>query len=73
MDMGIDMGALFSLPRVHCVCCSLTFVEGWPKNPAKYWRLREAGLFPVQPYPHWGSNPGLATAQARLLPASVSD
>jgi hypothetical protein len=27
----------------------LTFVEGWPKNPAKHWRLREAGLFPVDP------------------------
>ena len=24
-------------------------------------------------YPHWGSNPGLATAHARLLPASLSD
>ena len=32
-----------------CVILHLTFVEGWPKNPAKYWRLREAGLFPVEP------------------------
>ena len=28
-----------------CLVLHLTFVEGWPKNPAKYWRLREAGLW----------------------------
>ena len=32
-----------------CLILHLTFVEGWPKNPAKFWRLREAGLFPVDP------------------------
>ena len=32
-----------------CLVLHLTFVEGWPKNPAKYWRLREAGLLAVQP------------------------
>ena len=35
-------------PR-ECMILHLTFVEGWPKNPAKHWRLREAGLFPVSP------------------------
>ena len=34
-----------------CLVLHLTFVEGWPKNPAKYWRLREA--------------PGAAPARAR--------
>jgi len=34
-----------------CLVLHLTFVEGWPKNPAKYWRLREAGLLAVQPEP----------------------
>ena len=33
----------------RCICLHLTFVEGWPKNPAKYWRLREAALMPVAP------------------------
>lgn len=32
-----------------CLVLHLTFVEGWPKNPAKYWRLREAGLLAVSP------------------------
>ena len=32
-----------------CIVLHLTFVEGWPKNPAKYWRLREAGRMPVRP------------------------
>jgi hypothetical protein len=32
-----------------CLVLHLTFVEGWPKNPAKYWRLREAGLMAVRP------------------------
>ena len=40
-------------PRA-CLVLHLTFVEGWPKNPAKYWRLREAGLFPVSPEPFDG-------------------
>ena len=34
-----------------CLVLHLTFVEGWPKNPAKNWRLREAGLLPVDPEP----------------------
>mmetsp|Transcript_24634 Transcript_24634/g.80370 ORF Transcript_24634/g.80370 Transcript_24634/m.80370 type:complete len:584 (-) Transcript_24634:721-2472(-) len=34
-----------------CLVLHLTFVEGWPKNPAKYWRLREAGMLPVRPEP----------------------
>ncbi|KAL1512007.1 hypothetical protein AB1Y20_005282 [Prymnesium parvum] len=34
-----------------CLVLHLTFVEGWPKNPAKYWRLREAGLLAVHPEP----------------------
>ena len=29
-----------AVPR-GCLVLHLTFVEGWPKNPAKYWRLRE--------------------------------
>jgi len=33
----------------NCLVLHLTFVEGWPKNPAKYWRLREAGLLAVRP------------------------
>jgi len=37
-----------------CLVLHLTFVEGWPKNPAKYWRLREAGLFPLKPEPFDG-------------------
>lgn len=32
-----------------CIVLHLTFVEGWPKNPAKYWRLREAGLLAKDP------------------------
>lgn len=42
-----------SQPRA-CLVLHLTFVEGWPKNPAKYWRLREAGLFPLRPEPFDG-------------------
>ena len=38
----------------NCLVLHLTFVEGWPKNPAKYWRLREAGLFPLRPEPFDG-------------------
>ena len=34
-----------------CLVLHLTFVEGWPKNPAKYWRLREAGLLETDPEP----------------------
>ena len=40
-----------SASRRDCLVLHLTFVEGWPKNPAKYWRLREAGLLPVSPEP----------------------
>jgi len=39
-----------AVPR-GCLVLHLTFVEGWPKNPAKYWRLREAGLLAVRPEP----------------------
>ena len=35
----------------RCIVLHLTYVEGWPKNPAKHWRLREAGLMPVMPEP----------------------
>ena len=35
----------------NCIVLHLTYVEGWPKNPAKHWRLREAGLMPVMPEP----------------------
>lgn len=46
-----------------CIVLHLTFVEGWPKNPAKYWRLREA---PLNTPPH---NPSLTSLARQPFPA----
>ena len=54
-------------PR-DCIVLHLTFVEGWPKNPAKYWRLREAGLLAVRPEPFNGKYLSFTPPQPLSIP-----
>ena len=51
-----------------CLVLHLTFVEGWPKNPAKYWRLREAGLLAVRPEPFDGKYLSFTPPQPGSIP-----